>query len=783
MSKSFFKAAFVSLLSIGAFSGVAFSSHYQENTEVNALQNTYTNGDGATYYNGISSSLKGNDLLAALRTLNSNRRKNTVGYSAMGTTPSGQFKYTDYDPATVKYDSNGQPYGTKLISFYSGNSATSGMNREHVWPDSHGGNKVEADIHMPRPTITSENGSRGNSFYVEGMKSGSLGWDPAMEDFGVESYRGDAARIIFYCVVADSRLSLIDDTYHATSKQNNDNLMGKLSDMLKWNLNYPVLQREKNRNEGAEYLQGNRNPFIDHPEYACKIWGNTNDATKAICQGHMGDEDEPSIRCAGSFTKTTYNVGDSLDPSGVTIIYNSGKQGEADIDVTSQVTWEPTKFVGAGKIEVLAKYQNLVTSCGKVTVNGETIITNPVVGTKYKLGLEHVVNNSQLFIDGDMASNGYALQTTSDKSLAADVVLETASGGYYLKVLKQGSSAKYLDGFANGSYVNLRLLDQPSCVWKFNTIYNTFTTEISGCTNESKNGTNFIGTYGTYTDLRISSISYITNENNYAAHLYASDGGQIDPPDEESLTINGSLETEEYYVGETFDPTGLFVDYTKNGVATNVTSEVTWSLDEFTEEGTFELVAYYKNLSAKYDGWVFVYDNLPEEELVVSGSLNKTTYEVGDWLNPSGVTINYVCDGEIKNVTSRVTFSPMKFEYEGEFVVTASYSSQYSDLSIYIATVTVVVPGTSSDTSEYTSESTSEESYSSETSSSSEEISTSTSQQGTSSNSDSSGDKPSGKGGGCSASIRGNSSIVFILGFVALFFAIRHLVKIKKEDK
>ena len=239
--------------------------------------------DPTDYYAGISKSLTGDSLLAALRALNKQKRTKTVGYNAMGTDPSGYFRYTDYDPATVKYDDHGQPYGTRLISFYSGNSAVSGMNREHVWPDSHGGNLVEADIHMPRPTLTAENGSRGNSFYVEGKKDTSKGWDPAMESFGVESYRGDSARIVFYCVVANNNLSLSELEYHETSKKNRDNLMGKLSDMLKWNLNYEVLDREQRRNAGAEYLQGNRNPFIDHPEYACKIWGGTNSATRTVC--------------------------------------------------------------------------------------------------------------------------------------------------------------------------------------------------------------------------------------------------------------------------------------------------------------------------------------------------------------------------------------------------------------------------------------------------------------------------------------------------------------------
>ena len=268
---------------------------------------TYSNGDADIYYKGISDTETGEELLSSLQTLNSRRRQKTVGYNAMGTSASGQFKYTDYDPDTIKYDSSNQPYGEKILSFYSGNS-TKSFNREHVWPNSHGGNKVEADIHMTRPTIPSENGSRGNSFYVEGMKDPSKGWDPAMEDFGQEDYRGDSARIIFYCVVADKALSLIDDSYHQTSSSKRDNLMGKLSDMIKWHLTYPVHQREKNRNEGAEYLQGNRNPFIDHPEYVCRIWGNTNAATRALCANDPYDTHERIEPTYISLNMTTASI-------------------------------------------------------------------------------------------------------------------------------------------------------------------------------------------------------------------------------------------------------------------------------------------------------------------------------------------------------------------------------------------------------------------------------------------------------------------------------------------
>ena len=238
--------------------------------------------DPGDYYEEVNE-LEGEALLQGLRALNNEKRKSQVGYSTMGTSASSPYKYTDYDPKTVRYDDKGQPYGTAVVAFYSGTVTTS-FNKEHVWPNTHGGHYVEDDIHMPRPTIPSDNGSRGDSVFIEGMKSkDSTGWDPAMEDFGKEDYRGDSARIIFYCMIATDKLTLLDDGSKSKNTKNNE--MGVISDMLSWNLRYPVLDREQRRNSGAEYLQGNRNPFIDHPEYACRIWGNYNSKTKQICSG------------------------------------------------------------------------------------------------------------------------------------------------------------------------------------------------------------------------------------------------------------------------------------------------------------------------------------------------------------------------------------------------------------------------------------------------------------------------------------------------------------------
>lgn len=284
---------------IGFCGVVSFSCFNKKANEVNAYytpSKTYTNNDASTYYNSISKTATGNTLLSSLRTLNLSKRQTVIGYDNMTTSVNtSAYVYTDYDPTTKLYDSKGQPYGTKVLSFYSGTSSTS-WNREHVWPNSRGGGSkgesgapyVDQDIHMPRPTITSENSNRGNSFYVEGMDHSSNGWDPVTA-FGEancykgKSIRGECARIIFYCMTVNSNLALCDQNKIDSGETGYRTTMGKLSDMLKWNLENPVNEREKNRNEGAEYLQGNRNAFVDHPEYACRIWGNTNDETRKIC--------------------------------------------------------------------------------------------------------------------------------------------------------------------------------------------------------------------------------------------------------------------------------------------------------------------------------------------------------------------------------------------------------------------------------------------------------------------------------------------------------------------
>lgn len=307
------------------------STHYEVSDTASEL---------ASYYSSISDSDSGTTLLSKLQSLNSSKRKRTMGYSAIGTDTSGAVIYTDYDLNSTAKDSNGQTYGTKVASFYTKTAATS-WNREHMWPNSHGGNNVEADILHTRPTISSENSSRGNSFYVEGKNSSSAGWDPYTAGYA-EWCRGECARVILYCVVAYPSFTLSDADSHSTSNSNKDNMMGNMNTLIKWHFNYLPNVYEKNRNDGAEYLQGNRNPFVDHPEYVARIWSSFNSTVSSLCSSNSSTYSNwvPGNYCDfGSNTPTETVDGVSISTSTASVSVGSTITLSATSTDSGTITW------------------------------------------------------------------------------------------------------------------------------------------------------------------------------------------------------------------------------------------------------------------------------------------------------------------------------------------------------------------------------------------------------------------------------------------------------------
>ena len=134
-------------------------------------------------------------------------------------------------------------------------------NREHVWPRSkswypttdNSYTGAGSDLHAVRPCDSIDNSVRSNKPF--GVGNGY--YEPA------DCSKGDVARIIFYML---TRYSETDNLYIVT------NVAQSMDLLLTWNELDPVDDIERQRNEVAYSIVGNRNPFIDYPEYAYYIW-------------------------------------------------------------------------------------------------------------------------------------------------------------------------------------------------------------------------------------------------------------------------------------------------------------------------------------------------------------------------------------------------------------------------------------------------------------------------------------------------------------------------------
>lgn len=175
-----------------------------------------------------------------------------------------------------------------------GNLECEYYNREHSFPRSYFGgnfNPMFTDIHHIFPADKFVNNTRSTYVFANvnnptfisqnGSKLGPSATPGITETvFEVaDEYKGDIARAYFY--MATRYENLIADWVGNNS--DGDLLLNGTSsqayhqwaiDLLyEWHINDPVDQHEIERNNAAFLFQGNRNPFIDNPEYVCKIWG------------------------------------------------------------------------------------------------------------------------------------------------------------------------------------------------------------------------------------------------------------------------------------------------------------------------------------------------------------------------------------------------------------------------------------------------------------------------------------------------------------------------------
>ena len=267
-------------------------------TLVLLLGTPFSLADAPSGYYATVEGTTGDALKAALNKIIDGHTR--VPYSSSSFDTADAMEVLDVDPENPD----------NVILFYSGRSepkANFGMwNREHLWPRSYGigfSGVDEADLHNLRPADASVNSSRSNDFYDDSdtsdpgfvspahpeapwNTSDTDSWEPP------DSRKGDVARALFYMVVRyegatpfASDLELTDDV---SLLKPDMPIMGKLTTLILWHLLDPPDAADMARNDGIFTLyQGNRNPFIDRPEWVLEVFGNPLDLAMDVTDSGM----------------------------------------------------------------------------------------------------------------------------------------------------------------------------------------------------------------------------------------------------------------------------------------------------------------------------------------------------------------------------------------------------------------------------------------------------------------------------------------------------------------
>lgn len=181
---------------------------------------------------------------------------------------------------------------SNIILVYSSSSVdaySSAWNREHLWPRSRGNTDQagpdDSDLFHVVPSDGQVNALRGSLYfdisdvndakYVIGAGASapqvsydSDSWQPPANQ------RGDIARALFYMDVRYNGTETATSDLDLVSFAPSGAQMARLNTLLLWNAEDPPDDAERSRNDTIySAYQGNRNPFIDHPEYATAIWG------------------------------------------------------------------------------------------------------------------------------------------------------------------------------------------------------------------------------------------------------------------------------------------------------------------------------------------------------------------------------------------------------------------------------------------------------------------------------------------------------------------------------
>lgn len=394
-----------------------------------------------------------NQLYQALHTLMASTHTKSVKYTGDG----GLQDYWPYTDSSADVPNS--------YEFFYGEGTTK-MNREHVWPNSHGTFDKSgggSDLHHLRPTNGDVNSAR--SSYTMGNVRGVIS-DYDTKSFNGKNllyiatsggnngtvevndeFKGDVARILLYVWCRWEEPNLFQNT-GSTSGSDGKKVIESLDTLLQWMELDPVDEWEMGRNDQVENVQGNRNVFIDYPELAWMVFGK--EVPENLCTPSSGG----SATCTHEQTAHHAAVAPTCTTDG-TLEYwqcNSCRQYFSDSACKNRIYATTVSALGHdykdGACSRCGAKQPAVSDGKYVKVTtGQTDWSGI-----YLIVYEKSKTESNVFSGIDMGGNHVAA-TISSGTITPTAELEplqvqvaACSGGYSFKLLGGEKAGKYLKG-------------------------------------------------------------------------------------------------------------------------------------------------------------------------------------------------------------------------------------------------------------------------------------------------------------------------------------------------
>ena len=461
-----------------------------------------------TYYDSLHMENLDDGMNGSLRTALTAKIK-PAGFYTYGSTGethlATQLQYADEDPENPN----------NMIYLYTRNSvkknAASSWNREHVWCQSLSGTDNDhrnwgtteggTDILHLRPTYPDVNSTRNNHPYGEttngtpkyynNMLFGYLQGDTFEP---LASVKGDVARIIMYLWVTYTGYTKSGGgTYYPL---NILRVIDSYDTLIKWHTEDKPDVLEGNRNNYCQTSkQKNRNPFVDHPELAWRIFGDAPNLSSSVKQACMnayplngGEQIDPTgIRLNKSTASVeagkTLQLNATLEPSGATgtVTWSSNNTSVATVSgglVTAKTTGTATITA------TVASYSASCTITVTEAVNNYGTLENPLTVDE---ALESIPSDGSetsepLFVKGIVSSNS-SFNTTYNNYSSVWLKSDDGSTSQALKLYRATGDSSVINSYKTTN----SMTDKEIVVHGRGILYNGTTFELAESENDPIN--------------------------------------------------------------------------------------------------------------------------------------------------------------------------------------------------------------------------------------------------------------------------------------------------------